>query len=123
VSADQGVSVSLGRIDVAQRLSPGGHYHLPGVTVTNIGDQAQQYEVVVNYLDDAGRDRPPGGWFGITAKNLALVEGNPAGHRPANWRKPGSYLASSRRTRSSTMARGSPRGGNARLILEAGHTA
>ncbi len=96
-SADQGVSVSLGRIDVAQRLSPGGHYHLPGVTVTNIGDQAQRYEVVVNYLDDAGRDRPPGGWFGISPSTMELAPREskavqldidlPAGARP------GSYLA------------------------------
>lgn len=74
-SADQGVSISLGRIDVSQRLAPGGRYHLPTLSVSNIGDQAQQYEVVVNYLQDAGADRPPRGWFDISPPIMDLAPG------------------------------------------------
>ena len=96
-SADQGVSVSLGKIDVSQRLSPGGRYHLPTVTVTNIGDNPQRYDVVVNYLNDAQRDRPPSSWFEISPSSVDLAPHEskaiqldidlPTGARP------GSYLA------------------------------
>ena len=96
-SADQGVSVSLGRIDVTRRLSPGGRYYLPAIAVTNVGDAAQRYDVVVNYLNDADRERPPSSWFGISPSSIDLAPHEskvvqldidlPTGARP------GSYLA------------------------------
>jgi hypothetical protein len=72
-TADQGVSVSLGRIDVSQRLSPGGRYHLPTIAVTNVGNVAQRYDVVVNYLDETGRKRPPSSWFRISPSSIDLA--------------------------------------------------
>jgi hypothetical protein len=96
-TADQGVSVSVGRIDVTQRLSPGGRYHLPAIAVTNVGDVAQRYDVVVNYLDETGRTRPPSSWFRISPSSIDLASHEskvvqldidlPTGARP------GSYLA------------------------------
>ena len=96
-SADQGISMSLGRIDVNERLAPGGRYHLPTLSVSNIGDRTERYEVVINYLQDAHRDRPPRGWFDIRPSVIDLAPGEssaieldidlPTGARP------GSYVA------------------------------
>ncbi len=96
-SADQGVSISVGRIDVSRRLAPGGRYHLPTLSVSNIGDRAERYEVVINYLQEADRDRPPRGWFDISPSVIDLAPGEssaieldidlPPGARP------GSYVA------------------------------
>jgi len=96
-SADQGVSISLGRIDVSQRLAPGGRYHLPTLSVSNIGDQQQQYEVAINYLQDSGTDRPPRGWFDISPPMLDLAPGESRAVEldidlPTN-ADPGSYTA------------------------------
>ena len=95
-SADQGVSISLGRIDVNERLVAGGRYHLPTLSVGNVGDQAERYEIAVNYLDDrADGDRPPRDWFSINPSAVDLGPGEstavqldielPPGARPGSY--------------------------------------
>jgi hypothetical protein len=71
--AEQGVSVDLGSIAVDQKLSPGGRYRLPTLTVRNVGDVEGDYEVVVEHLNGVtGRDAPAG-WFDIEPRNFHLA--------------------------------------------------
>jgi len=71
--ADQGVSIDLGSISIDEKLSPGGRYRLPTLTVRNIGDQEGDYEVVVAYLNGAGGSNAPEGWFDFEPKQFHLI--------------------------------------------------
>ena len=73
--ADQGVSVDLGSISVDKKLSPGGRYRLPPLTVRNIGDQAGDYEVVIAHLNTSLQARAPAGWFEIEPNQFSLGPG------------------------------------------------
>ena len=76
VLADPGVSISTGRIDVTDRLAPGGRYHLPTLTVSNIGDRPARYAVTINYLEQADNlARPPRSWFNISPARFDLAPG------------------------------------------------
>jgi hypothetical protein len=74
-SADRGVMINLGAIDIDDRLSPGGRYHLPTLVVTNIGDATENYAVTVQYMGDDARKHPPADWFRIEPAEFDLTAG------------------------------------------------
>ena len=49
-SADRGVALDLGRLDVEQTLTPGGGYSLPPIGVRNPGDEVTSYKIVVSHV-------------------------------------------------------------------------
>ena len=73
--ADVGVGVNLGRIEVDDRLSPGGRYNLPTLGVINTGDEPGDYEVVISYVADQEEKRPPEGWFEFKPQRFFLEPG------------------------------------------------
>ncbi len=70
--ADPGVGVNLGRIEVNDRLAPGGSYNLPVLGVLNTGGDPGDYEVVITYLGDQSQKRPPPGWFSFQPQRFYL---------------------------------------------------
>jgi len=75
VAADQGVSINLGRVDVDERLSPGGRYRLPTLVVTNTGDETSAFEVTTSYQAGVNASRPPESWFEIDPPRFSLEPG------------------------------------------------
>jgi hypothetical protein len=71
--ADQGVSVDLSSISVDEKLSPGGRYRLPPLTVRNIGDQEDDYQVVIVHLNTSLQSAAPAGWFDIEPSQFHLA--------------------------------------------------
>jgi hypothetical protein len=72
VAADQGVSVDLGSIALNEKLSPGGQYRLPTLTVRNIGDEAGEYEIVIIHMNDADDEDAPEQWFDFQPSRFFL---------------------------------------------------
>jgi hypothetical protein len=72
--ADDGVSVNLGAVTIDDALSPGGRYRLPTLTVTNIGDTPNQYEVVIVGAEDSGARNAPPGWFEVSPASFHLAQ-------------------------------------------------
>ena len=70
--ADPGVGVNLGRIEINDRLAPGGSYNLPVLGVLNTGSDPGDYEVVITYLGDQSQKRPPAGWFSFQPQRFYL---------------------------------------------------
>jgi hypothetical protein len=75
VHADRGVGVNLGRIEISDRLAPGGGYDLPTLGVINTGDEPSEYEVVMSYFEDQQETRPPAGWFNLQPQRFFLNKG------------------------------------------------
>ena len=75
VGADVGVGVNLGKIDIDDKLAPGGRYDLPAVGVINTGDEPGDYEVVISYLGDQEEARPPEDWFEFEPQRFFLEAG------------------------------------------------
>jgi hypothetical protein len=75
IEADRGVGVNLGRIDIEDRLSPGGGYNLPTLGVINTGDEAGEYEVVITYQHDQRQERPSQDWFAFQPQRFLLEAG------------------------------------------------
>ncbi len=73
--ADVGVGVNLGRVAVEERLTPGGRYHLPTLTVSNPGDTAGDYRVRVTDPAQPGRKAPPEAWFRLDPARFHLAPG------------------------------------------------
>lgn len=78
VRADRGVGIDLGRIDIDQRLSPGGVYRLPTLTVSNTGDEPGDYRVRVTDPGEPGLRPPPADWFDIDPSRFRLGPGQSA---------------------------------------------
>ena len=72
VHADRGVGVTLGAIDVDERLVRGGAYSLPLLGVINTGSEPGQYELAVTYLEDQKQLRPPEAWFDFQPQRFYL---------------------------------------------------
>lgn len=70
-----GVGVGLGKIQIDEKLSPGGIYKLPSLPVLNTGDEAGDYEVEVSYLSEQPEFRPENTWFTFTPKSFHLEAG------------------------------------------------
>jgi hypothetical protein len=73
VRADQGVSIDTGSISVDAKLSPGGRYRLPTVTVRNIGDETSEYEVAITHLNGAAGTGAPADWFDLDPAKFVLA--------------------------------------------------
>ena len=76
VGADVGVGVNLGKIDIDDKLAPGGRYNLPALGVINTGDEPGDYEVVISYLGDQEEARPPEDWFEFEPQRFFLEAGD-----------------------------------------------
>lgn len=70
-----GVGVGLGKIQIDEKLSPGGIYKLPTLPVLNTGDEAGEYKVEVTYLSDQPELRPDASWFSLTPQSFPLDAG------------------------------------------------
>jgi hypothetical protein len=73
--ADRGVGVSLGAIEIEDRLKPGASYELPILGVLNPGDEPGDYEVVISYLDGQPQRRPAQKWFDFQPQRFRLEAG------------------------------------------------
>lgn len=70
-----GVGVGLGKIQIDEKLSPGGVYKFPTLPVLNTGDESLDYEVEVTYLSDQPELQPPGEWFTFMPQRFPLLAG------------------------------------------------
>ena len=75
VRADVGVGVDLGRVTLEARLTPGGRYRLPTLTVSNPGDVAGAFRVRVTDPEEPGRTAPPEEWFRLEPQRFQLAPG------------------------------------------------
>lgn len=90
-----GVGVGLGKIQIDEKLSPGGIYKLPTLPVLNTGDEAGEYKVEITYLSDQPELRPDASWFSFTPQSFPLSAGGsqnvevsltiPVDARPGNY--------------------------------------
>jgi hypothetical protein len=71
-AASKGVAIDLGRIEIEQKLTPGGSYRLPLMGVRNPGTEATMYELKASPVEVDGRKAPPAGWFHFSPAKLML---------------------------------------------------
>jgi hypothetical protein len=71
-SASRGVAIDLGRVQIEQRLTPGGSYRLPVMGVRNPGTETTSYELMASPLAVDGRKAPPEAWFHFAPATLTL---------------------------------------------------
>jgi hypothetical protein len=69
------VGVNLGRIEIADRLSPGGSYTLPSLGVLNTGDEAGEYQVSIISSASQAEMRPLDTWFDLQPRRFQLDAG------------------------------------------------
>ena len=74
-AADRGVALDLGRLDIAQALTPGGGYQLPPIGVRNPGDEMTSYRVVVSSVHGQSGKPIPGTWIRVEPRELTLMPG------------------------------------------------
>jgi hypothetical protein len=74
-SADVGVGVSLGRIEITDQLVAGRDYRLPALGVLNTGDEPGTYEVAITYRADQQQRRPSEKWFDLEPQRFHLEAG------------------------------------------------
>src|SRR5262245_48094422 len=74
-SATRGVALDLGRIDVAQKLTPGGGYRLPPLGVRNPGDEVTSYRIVVLQVQGQHGRAIPVDWVKVEPAELTLKPG------------------------------------------------
>src|SRR5215212_4124015 len=74
-AADRGVALDLGRLDVAQTLTPGGGYRLPPVGVRNPGDEVTSYRIVVSRVQGQQGEPIPEDWLRFQPAELTLKPG------------------------------------------------
>jgi hypothetical protein len=75
-SADVGVGVSLGRIEITDQLLAGRDYRLPALGVLNTGDEPGTYEVAITYRADQQQRRPSEKWFELEPRRFHLDAGS-----------------------------------------------
>ncbi|MFY9578673.1 MAG: hypothetical protein WAQ33_05060 [Gaiellaceae bacterium] len=74
-AADRGVALDLGRLDVAQKLTPGGGYRLPPLGVRNPGDEVTSYRIVVSHVEGQDGKPIPADWVHVKPAELTLKPG------------------------------------------------
>jgi hypothetical protein len=74
-SADRGVALDLGRLDVAQKLTPGGGYRLPPLGVRNPGDEVTSYRIVVSHVEGQAGKPIPAAWVHVKPAELTVKPG------------------------------------------------
>ena len=75
VSADLGVGVGTGKIEVNELLKPGVLHTLPSITVFNTGTVTATYKVGVEYHQDQPELIPPREWFVFSPREFELEPG------------------------------------------------
>jgi hypothetical protein len=70
--ASKGVAIDLGRVEIQQKLTPGGSYRLPVMGVRNPGTETTSYELKASPLLLKGRDAPSESWFRFSPARLTL---------------------------------------------------
>ncbi|HVM15961.1 MAG TPA: hypothetical protein VM290_00065 [Gaiellaceae bacterium] len=73
--ASRGVAVDVGRIDVEQKLTPGGSYSLPMIGVRNPGTERSSYVLAASPVEDPERKAPPAEWFEFEPSEVTLGAG------------------------------------------------
>jgi hypothetical protein len=74
-AAGRGVALDLGRLDIAQTLTPGGGYRLPPIGVRNPGDEVTSYRIVVSHVQGQQGTPIPEDWFRFEPRELTLRPG------------------------------------------------
>jgi hypothetical protein len=70
-----GVGVNLGKIDITEKVVPGGVYKLPGIGVVNTGETAMDYQVVAVGMYKPADKQPDPSWFEFVPKTFTLQPG------------------------------------------------
>ena len=94
-AADRGVALDLGKLEIAQTLTPGGGYRLPPVGVRNPGDEVTRYRMVVSSVQDQAGTPVPEHWLDFEPREVTLEPGEtqkvqarlslPTGADPGNY--------------------------------------
>ena len=74
-SADRGVALDLGKVEIEQALTPGGGYQLPPVGVRNPGDELTTYRMVVSSVAGQSRTPVPASWLHFSPREVTLRPG------------------------------------------------
>lgn len=74
-SADRGVALDLGKLEIVQTLTPGGGYALPPIGVRNPGDEVTSYRIVVSHVQGQQGTPIPEDWFRFEPRELTLKPG------------------------------------------------
>ncbi|MCU0652973.1 MAG: hypothetical protein MUD10_01825 [Candidatus Pacebacteria bacterium] len=74
-SADIGVGVGVGKIEVTQRLNPGGIYSLPSIPVMNTGTETTEYRLDIEYHEKQAQLKPAAEWFSFGPSKFSLQPG------------------------------------------------
>ena len=74
-SADRGVALDLGKLEIAQVLTPGGGYRLPPVGVRNPGDEVTTYRMVITSVHGQEGIPVPEDWFEFEPREVTLQPG------------------------------------------------
>jgi hypothetical protein len=74
-SADRGVALDLGRLDIAQTLMPGAGYTLPAIGVRNPGDVPTTYRLLVTHVTDQQGKAVPESWLRFSPGTVRLKPG------------------------------------------------
>ncbi len=72
VSGSIGVGVGSGKINVTQKLVPGGIYELPPISVLNTGDEPSEYGISIEYQETQVQAKPPQEWFTFSPTSFHL---------------------------------------------------
>jgi hypothetical protein len=74
-AASRGVALDLGKLEIAQVLTPGGGYRLPPVGVRNPGDEVTTYRMVVSSVQDQAGIPVPEDWLDFEPREVTLEPG------------------------------------------------
>src|SRR2546423_2846656 len=70
VWANRGVALDIGRLDIAQKLTPGGGYRLPPVGVRNPGTEVTTYRLFVTHVRGEKGKPIPAKWFRFAPRQV-----------------------------------------------------
>jgi len=73
--ASHGVALDTGNLEVEQKLTPGGGYMLPPLTVRNPGTEVTSYEIVVLPTAQGEGRAVPAAWFRFQPQRMTLKPG------------------------------------------------
>jgi hypothetical protein len=74
-SADRGVALDLGKLEISQVLTPGGGYRLPPIGVRNPGDEVTSYRMVVSSVQGQAGTPVPDDWLEFEPREVTLKPG------------------------------------------------
>ena len=74
-SAERGVALDLGKVEITDGLLAGGGYRLPAFGVRNPGDERTAYRMVVSFVTGQKGLEPPVSWFRFEPARFVLAPG------------------------------------------------